>query len=220
MVTQWWINLEWLGSADIYEISATLLPLNLEKQPYISRITDDFGSIMSNETQQVIARIGETDQLYLESNTPELALERADLRLQLVVLSHLRQEQLHFLQEAIVLLEQARVEYDEMPLSLYLNLSLCLAKAYMIYFELTKEQRFALITQQILKPLAYTEHLDIYFFLAYASAAKQELALTRHWLTKYVSCLDHDLELLQLHPAFNAIRQDDWFKTLIQKKAH
>jgi len=165
MVTQWWINLEWLGSADIYEISATLLPLNLEKQPYISRITDDFGSIMSNETQQVIARIGETDQLYLESNTPELALERADLRLQLVVLSHIRQEQLHFLQEAIVLLEQARVEYDEMPLSLYLNLSLCLAKAYMIYFELTKEQRFALITQQILKPLAYTEHLDIYFFL-------------------------------------------------------
>lgn len=118
---------------------------------------------MSNQTKQVIARIGETDQLFIESNSPELALERADLRLQLVVLSHLRQEQLHFLQEAIVLLEQARVEYEEMPLSLYLNLSLCLAKAYMIYFELTKEQRFALITQQILKPLAYTEHLEIYF---------------------------------------------------------
>ncbi|CAM4334832.1 hypothetical protein F901_01572 [Acinetobacter dispersus] len=175
---------------------------------------------MSNETQQVIARIGETDQLYLESNTPELALERADLRLQLVVLSHIRQEQLHFLQEAIVLIEQARVEYDEMPLSLYLNLSLCLAKAYMIYFELTKEQRFALITQQILKPLAYTEHLDIYFFLAYASAAKQELALTRHWLTKYASCLDHDLELLQLHPALNQARQEDWFAALIKNKAH
>ncbi|USA46109.1 hypothetical protein NDN11_15615 [Acinetobacter sp. C26M] len=175
---------------------------------------------MSNETQQVIARIGETDQLYLESNTPELALERADLRLQLVVLSHIRQEQLHFLQEAIVLIEQARIEYDEMPLSLYLNLSLHLAKAYMIYFELTKEKRFALITQQILKPLAHHDHLDVYFFLAYASAAKQEQALTQHWLKKYVSCLEHDLELLQLHPAFNAIRQEDWFKTLIQKKAH
>ena len=101
---------------------------------------------MSNETKQVIARIGETDQLYLNGNTPELALERAELRLQLVLLSHVRQEQLHFLQEAIVLLEQARIEYEEMPLSLYLNLSLCLAKAYMIYFEITKEQRFALIT--------------------------------------------------------------------------
>ncbi len=68
---------------------------------------------MSNETKQVIARIGETDQRFLEGNTPELALERADLRLQLVMLSHVRQEQLHFLQEAIVLLEQARIEYDE-----------------------------------------------------------------------------------------------------------
>ncbi|MFI7969169.1 hypothetical protein ACFMKD_35060, partial [Acinetobacter baumannii] len=81
------------------------------------------------------------------------ALERAELRMQLVVLSRVRQEQLHFLQEAIVLLEQARMEYEEMPLSLYLNLSLHLAKAYMLYFELNKEKRFALITQQILKPL-------------------------------------------------------------------
>lgn len=175
---------------------------------------------MPNETKQVIARIGETDQLYLESNTPELALERADLRLQLVTLSHVRQEQLHFLQEAIVLLEQARIEYDEMPLSLYLNLSLHLAKAYMIYFELSKEQRFALITQQILKPLAHHHHLDIYFFLAYASAVKQELALTRHWLNKYVSCLEYDLELLQLHPAFNQLRKEEWFMSLIRNKAH
>ncbi|EXB24635.1 hypothetical protein J537_3357 [Acinetobacter baumannii 1437282] len=175
---------------------------------------------MSNETKQVIARIGETDQLFLENNSPELALERADLRLQLVVISHVRQEQLHFLQEAIVLLEQARIEYEEMPLSLYLNLSLSLAKAYMIYFELTKEQRFALITQQILKPLAHHEHLDIYFFLAYASAVKQEQALTRHWLKKYVSCLEHDLELLQLHPAFVEVRKEDWFSTLLRNKAH
>ena len=175
---------------------------------------------MSNETKQVIARIGETDQLYLNGNTPELALERAELRLQLVLLSHVRQEQLHFLQEAIVLLEQARIEYEEMPLSLYLNLSLCLAKAYMIYFELTKEQRFALITQQILKPLAYTESLEIYLFLAYASAAKQEQALTRHWLTKYLSCLDHDLALLHAHPAFTQARQQDWFKLLVKNKAH
>lgn len=175
---------------------------------------------MSNETKQVISRIGETDQLYLSGNTPELALERADLRLQLVMLSHVRQEQLHFLQEAIVLLEQARIEHEEMPLSLYLSLSLYLAKAYMIYFELNKEQRFALITQQILKPLAHHDHLDIYFFLAYASVVKQEYALTRHWLKKYVSCLDHDLELLQAHPAFDQIRQEAWFKTLLRNKAH
>ena len=175
---------------------------------------------MADEIKQVIARLGETDQLFLSNNTPELALERADLRLQLVTISHLRQEQLHFLQEAIVLLEQARIEYEEMPLRLYLNLSLQLAKAYMLYFELTKEQRFALITQQILKPLAYTESLEIYLFLAYASAAKKEQALTQHWLKKYVSCLDHDLELLQVHPAFSLAREKEWFKTLIRNKAH
>ena len=54
---------------------------------------------MSNETKQVIARIGETDQLYLNGNTPELALERAELRLQLVLLSHVRQEQFFFFKQ-------------------------------------------------------------------------------------------------------------------------
>ena len=175
---------------------------------------------MTDEIKQVIARLGETDQLFLSNNTPELALERADLRLQLVTISHLRQEQLHFLQEAIVLLEQARIEYEEMPLRLYFYFSLQLAKAYMLYFELTKEQRFALITQQILKPLAYNEDVDIYFFLAYASAAKQELALTQHWLKKYFSCLNHDQELIHNHPAFSVARQQDWFKKLILPKAH
>ena len=172
---------------------------------------------MSNPTQQLIARIGETDQLFLANNTPELALERADLRLQLVTLSHLRQEQLHFLQEAIVLLEQARVEYEEMPMRLYLDLSLQLAKAYMLYFEITQEPRFALITQQILKPLAYTEEADIYFFLAYASAVKQEPALTQHWLKKYVKCFNHDADVIHQHPAFHEARQQDWFVALRPK---
>ena len=100
---------------------------------------------MFDNTKQIISRIGETDQLYLSGNTPELALERGDLRLQLVTQSHSKQEQIHFLQEAIVLLETARFEYEEMPMSVYIQLSLHLAKAYMIYFELTKESRYALI---------------------------------------------------------------------------
>ncbi|MDN5691213.1 MAG: hypothetical protein L0G98_11110, partial [Acinetobacter sp.] len=36
---------------------------------------------MFDNTKQIISRIGETDQLYLSGNTPELALERGDLRL-------------------------------------------------------------------------------------------------------------------------------------------
>ena len=86
---------------------------------------------MFENTKQLIERIGETDQLYLENNTPELALERGDLRLQLVERSNSRQEQVHFLQEAIVLFETARVEYEEMPMPLYVNLSLHLTKSYM-----------------------------------------------------------------------------------------
>lgn len=175
---------------------------------------------MFENTKQVIERIGETDQLYLENNTPALALERADLRLQLAIFSNLRQEQIHFLQEAVVLLEQARIEHEEMPMSLYLNLSLHLAKAYMLYFEITKEQHFALITQQILKPLSQHEHSDIYFFLAYASISRNETALTRHWLGKYRQTAEFDLELLQKHPAFKVLHEEFWFTKLIQSKLH
>lgn len=175
---------------------------------------------MFENTKQIIARIGETDQLYLQENTPELSLERSDLRLQLVMLSNSKQEQAHFLQEAIVLLETARVEYEEMPMSLYLKLSLHLAKAYMIYFEISKEPRYALITQQILKSLTQFENGDIYFMLAYASISNNEIALTRHWLNKYLKTENFDLELLQDHPAFTPVRKTDWFKQMIQKKVH
>ena len=56
---------------------------------------------MSIETKAIVSRIGETDQLYLTENTPELALERAELRMQLVTLSRVRQEQIHFLQKPL-----------------------------------------------------------------------------------------------------------------------
>ncbi|AXY59109.1 MULTISPECIES: hypothetical protein [Acinetobacter] len=175
---------------------------------------------MFENTKQLIERIGETDQLYLKNNTPELALERGDLRLQLVERSNSRQEQVHFLQEAIVLFETARVEYEEMPMPLYVNLSLHLAKAYMVYFELSKETRYALITQQILKPMTQHESADIYFMLAYASVSKNELSLTRHWLKKYMATADFDLVLLKQHPAFKPVQNEAWFSQMIQDRLH
>ncbi len=48
--------------------------------------------MLSNQRKAIVSRIGETDQLYLTENTPELALERAELRMQLVTLSRVRQE--------------------------------------------------------------------------------------------------------------------------------
>lgn len=177
-------------------------------------------SPMRVDTKQIIQRIGETDQLYLEGNTPQLALERADLRLYLVTLSNLRQEQVYFLQEAVVILEQGRVEFDEMPMSVYMDLSLYLAKAYMIYYEITKELRFALITQQILKPIVSDEYGDVYFFLAYAAISKAELSMTRHWLTKYGKTAAFDASLLQEHPAFQALHTETWFIQLMRIKLH
>ena len=175
---------------------------------------------MRENTKQIIQRIGETDQLYLQGNTPKLALERAELRMQLVTLSIVRQEQLHFLQEAVVLLEQGRIEFEEMPLSLYMNLSMHLAKAYMMYFELTRDAKYALITQQILKAMTHYAHGDIFFFLAYASASKNESALCRHWLGKYSKTAEFDLELLQIHPAFNAYQTEVWFKQILKSRMH
>lgn len=175
---------------------------------------------MRESTNKIVQRIGETDQLFLQENAPELALERADLRLQLVVISQLRQEQVHFLQEAIVLLEQARIEFSEMPMDLYINLSLNLAKAYMMFFEISQEQRYAIITQQILKPMSKANHGDIYFFLAYASAVKNEPAMTRHWLTKYSQTDLFDLDVLTNHSSFKNIKNEGWFQQLIQIKLH
>ena len=169
-------------------------------------------------TKRIIERLGETDQLFLSENSAELALERGDLRLQLVALSKNKQEQIHFLHEAIAILEQGRIEFEDISVSLYLDLSLQLAKAYMIYFELSHDTKFALITQQILKPLAHLNDGNIFLFLAYSCACKQENALTRHWLVKYEKTVTFDPILLQQHSAFKPFHAEYWFKTLIQHK--
>lgn len=175
---------------------------------------------MRQDTKQIIQRIGETDQISLQEKTPELQLERADLRLQLVSMSKSHQEQIHFLQEAIVILEQARIEFEEMPERLYVDLTLHLAKSYMVYFEITHETRFATIAQQILKPITSDVYGDIYFFLAYASASKEEKSLSRHWLTKYSKTSAFNLELVKTHFAFHKFASELWFNQLIQTKLH
>ncbi|NHC03791.1 hypothetical protein G9F31_08400 [Acinetobacter sp. 187] len=173
---------------------------------------------MRDNAKQIIERIGETDQLFLQENTPELALERADLRLQLVKISHHRQEQIHFLQEGIVLLEQARIEYAEMPMRTYINLSLHLAKAYMMYFDITQEERFALITKQILKPLTCHDHGEVFLMLASACATKNETALARHWLKKYSKTSDFDLNHLHEYAIFDQFKTEAWFMEMIKAK--
>ena len=175
---------------------------------------------MTNHASKIISQIGETDQRYLQGNTPELVLERADLRLQLVTISQVKQEQLHFLHEAIVLLEQGLIEFEKMPMSLYVNLSLHLAKSYMMYYELNHEDKYALVTQQVLKPLVHQNNADVFLFLAYAAISRKESALTQHWLKKYAKTEGADLELLKQHHAFIGLHQELWFIQLTKTLLH
>lgn len=139
---------------------------------------------MTNQTQTLIQRLGETDQAYLEQNSPELALERGQLRNELAKLSRNKQEKLYFLNEAVVILEQARVEFEEMPMALYLSLSLALSDVYLHYFSIDPSQKYAIIAEQILKPLAHHNHPDVFNNLQIACQYQNKPALARHWQQK------------------------------------
>lgn len=172
---------------------------------------------MQSKTE-LIQLIGQTDQLYLSENTPQLALKRAKLRLDLTQYSKQRGEKIYFLQEAIVLLEQARLAFDDIALDLYLDLSICLAEAYLDYFEIEQKEHFATIVQQILKPLSHYQHSRIYYNLAYASAIKQEHSLTQHWLKKYFQLPHSDLNEILSNPILAEYQKQDWWNTLTRHK--
>lgn len=171
-------------------------------------------------SRNIIERIGITDQLYLQENSAELALERGELRLSLVLLSKNKQEQIYFLHEAIAILEQARIEFENIAVPLYIKISLELVRAYMLYYELSKELRFATITQQILKPISHLKDSYVYFMLAYAHAVKDEVAMTRHWLNKYLASDQFDLQMVKQHSAFEKMKDLTWFQQLLQHKVH
>lgn len=173
---------------------------------------------MMQSKTELIQAIGQTDQLFLMGNTPQLAYKRAKLRLNLIKYSQQRNEQLYFLQEAIVILEQARLEFDDIALELYLDLSILLAEAYLCYFKIEQKNHFATIIQQILKPLSHYPHADIYYYLSYASAIKQEHALTQHWLKKYFQTTQADLERILTPTIFQPYQQEAWWSKLLKSK--
>ncbi|MFB2538639.1 MULTISPECIES: hypothetical protein [unclassified Acinetobacter] len=168
--------------------------------------------------QELIAEIGDSDQAFLQENSPSLALRRAKLRLQLIPHSVQEAEQLYFLHEAIVILEQARLEFDEMPLSLYIDLSVALADAYFVYYTLEKQNRFAVIIQQILKPLAHHEHADIYYHLACVSAIQNKPAMLQHWLKKYLKHENSELARIHDNRVFVDFKELDWWQNLLKTK--
>lgn len=146
--------------------------------------------------QSLVQRLGETDQAYLIENSPELALERAEIRLSLLRYSRHRQEQEYLLTQAVVILEDARLHFEEMPLSLYIGLSAVLGEAYLAYFSVTGETRYALISEQIARPLAHHDLPEIYRVLVQATTAQGKLALARHWQKKLHHSERHHAKVL------------------------
>lgn len=146
--------------------------------------------------QNLVQRLGETDQAYLVENSPELALERAEIRLSLLRYSRHRPEQEYLLTEAIVILEDARLHFEEMPLSLYLSLSAVLGEAYLAYFSVTGETRYALISEQIARPLAHHASPAIYRVLIESTTAQGKPALARHWQAKLAHSERHHAQTL------------------------
>lgn len=173
-----------------------------------------------NTTATLIARLGETDQLSLQNDAITLTLERAQLRLALAERSRVRQEQVYFIHEAIVLLEQARLQEAAQEKVLFIALTLQLAKAYLQYYTLAQQPHLALIAEQLLRPIAHHDDAEVYLYLALTALYRQQLAMTRHWLQKYLCHDNYDPAPLLALSAFNAVRHFTWFQQLQRARAH
>lgn len=134
--------------------------------------------------KELIDLLGTTDQEYKKGNSPYLALRRGLVRMALAELSQQKDEALYLLKQAIVILEVARYSFDEMAMTLYLDLSLTLAQAYLMSHHLNKQASYAAIAEQILKPLAHHRREDIYEALADSAKYQGKSAFYAHWKMK------------------------------------
>jgi hypothetical protein len=165
----------------------------------------------SISTPDVIARLGETDQLFLTAPTPMLAIERAQLRLILVSRSNNQSEQLYFLGEAAVILELADADVEQQDM--HVLLAAQLAAVYLQFNQITPHKRYLTVVGQILRSHSNTEHPTIFLGLARMDAAQHKVALTKHWLRRWLSVLDTDVDspVLSIYDEFKHYLTEDWF---------
>ncbi len=164
---------------------------------------------------ELIARVGETDQLFLTEPTPMLAIERAQLRLQLVAKSNNQSEQLYFLGEAAVILELADAEAEDQ--ATHVLLAAQLAAVYLQFNQVTPQKRYLTVVGQILRPHSNAEHPAIFLGLARMDAAQHKQALTKHWLGRWLKVLttEADSDALNTYPEFSEYLSDEWFQQIV-----
>ncbi len=164
---------------------------------------------------EIIARVGETDQLFLTAPTPMLAIERAQLRLMLVSQSNNQSEQLYFLGEAAVILELADAEAEDQ--ATHVLLAAQLAAVYLQFHHVTPQQRYLIVVGQILRAHSNAEHSPIFLGLARMDAAQGKTALTKHWLTRWLKVFNAEVDSssLAVYPEFKEYLLEDWFQQFI-----
>ncbi len=164
---------------------------------------------------EIIARVGETDQIFLTEPSPMLALERAQLRQMLVSLSHNQSEQLYFLGEAAVILELADAEAEEQ--ATHVLLAAQLASVYLQFHQLTPQQRYLTVVGQILRAHSNADYAPIFLGLARMDAAQGKTALTKHWLTRWAKVFNADVDspLISVYPEFKDFLAEEWFQQMV-----
>jgi hypothetical protein len=169
----------------------------------------------SMPTADVIARVGETDQLFLTAPTPMLAIERAQLRLMLVSMSNNPSEQLYFLGEAAVILELADVEAEDQ--ATHVLLAAQLAAVYLQFNQITPQQRYLTVVGQILRSHSNAEHPAIFLGLARLDAAQHKAALTKHWLGRWLNVVDAEVDspALSTYAEFKEYLSEGWFQQVM-----
>ncbi len=164
---------------------------------------------------EIIARVGETDQMFLTDPTPMLALERAQLRQMLVALSNNQSEQLYFLGEAAVILELADAEVEDQ--ATHVLLAAQLAAVYLQFNQITPQQRYLTVVGQILRAHSNSDYAPIFLGLARMDAAQDKASLTKHWLTRWLKVFNPEVDspLISVYPEFNHYLTDEWFQQLL-----
>lgn len=135
-------------------------------------------------SKTLISQLNITEQKYQNNNTPELAYERASIRLELAEISKKSQEKQHFVNQSVIILEQALISFDDIPFQLYLQLSLLLGESYLSLYHLTQKTPYLTIAEQIIKPLAHHNYRAIYLLLAKINQLQNKPKLSEHWQNK------------------------------------
>lgn len=164
---------------------------------------------------EIIARVGETDQIFLTEPTPMLALERAQLRQMLVSLSNNQTEQLYFLGEAAVILELANSETEDQ--ATHVLLAAQLASVYLQFHQVTPQQRYLTVVGQVLRSHSNADHSPIFLGLARMDAAQGKIALTKHWLGRWLKVFNAEMDSssIEVYPEFKDYLAEEWFQQII-----